>query len=314
MSRLNAMMEQYQKNATPSKPKQTESKKYNVNNYFGTRLPNGVNSAQFRVRIIEPKGESESPLVETMGHKKLVDGEWKTFMCPKAEDGTKCPFCEARDILLSAGTKEAKTQAAEYSAKKMYITKLVDRENPEHGMKYWRFNHHYKNAGTYDKIYAALSALPKTEDPYSSENGRDMIISVSRDGKNSVVSGINFDFSQTPLSDNPETIAELRASADNATWRDVYSVKPYEYLEIIVRGGSPIWQKNEGGEGGKWIDKASLDSDSKKSGEPEEEFDSELSLGGQSTEQSQPETITPASESAAPEPTIADEDDDDLPF
>lgn len=73
MSRLNAMMEQYKTNATPSKPKQA-SKKFDENNYFGTRLNDGVNSAQQKVRIVEPKGETESPFVEIMGHKKKLTG------------------------------------------------------------------------------------------------------------------------------------------------------------------------------------------------------------------------------------------------
>lgn len=311
MSRLNAMMEQYKQNSTPSKPKQS-SKKYDENNYFGTRLDVGVNTAQMKVRIIEPKGENESPFVEIMGHKKKVDGKWRTFMCPKHEDGSKCPFCEAREILLAAGTPEAKKQAAEYSAKKMYIVKLIDRENPEHGVKFWRFNHHYKNAGTFDKIYAASSALPQSEDPYSSVNGRDMIISVSRDGNNSVVTGINYDFTQTPLSSNAEQAATWKKEADEQTWRDVYSVKPYDYLEIIVRGGSPIWQKNEGGEGGKWVDKASLDPNAKVS-EPEEEFDNEISMGSSNT------ASTPVSAPVSAAPDVdedfgGEDENDDLPF
>lgn len=308
MSRLNAMMEQYKHNSTPSNKKESSNKtKYDENNYFGTRLEVGINTAQKKVRIIEPKGENETPFVETMGHKKKVDGKWKTFMCPKHEDGSKCPFCEARDILLAEGTPEAKKQAAEYSAKKMYIVKLIDRENPEHGVKFWRFNHHYKNAGTFDKIYAASSALPANEDPFSSASGRDMIISISRDGANSVVTGINFDYSQSPLEANSELATTWKKTADEKTWRDVFSVKPYDYLEIIVRGGSPIWKKNETGEGGKWIDKAELET--KSSTEPTDDFSSELSIGNTKENVS----MTQAPQSLVPDSNESDEDDD-LPF
>lgn len=202
----------------------------------------------------------------------------------------------------------------------MYVAKLIDRENPEHGVKFWRFNHHYKNAGTFDKINAAFSALPQNEDPFSTTNGRDMIISISRDGNNSVVTGINFDFTQTPLSSDAEQAAAWKADADEKTWRDVYSVKPYDYLEIVVRGGSPVWQKNESGEGGKWVDKASLEETTTE--QPTEEFDSELTMGANP---SQPTATSTAPVSAAPQTAVADEDDtdgydgdddedDDLPF
>jgi hypothetical protein len=326
MSSLKAMMKQYQTNATSSNKPKT-SKKYDENNYFGTRLADGVNSAQKKVRILEPKGENESPFVEIMGHKKKVDGKYRTFVCPKHEKGEKCPFCEARELLLAEGTPESKKEAGQYGAKKMYVVKLIDRENPEHGVKFWRFNHHYKNAGTWDKIYAATQVLPEDGNPFSSTNGRDMIISITRDGKNSLVSGINYDFSETPLSPDAEQAAAWKASSDELTWNDVYSVKPYEYLEIIVRGGSPYWQKNANGEGGQWIDKASLNEESTET--PSEEHDSELSMGVANAEASATatETVAPAPESAIPStpapvtetakaeaPVVDDEEDDDLPF
>lgn len=319
MSRLNAMMEQYKENATPSKP-QKQSTKFDENNYFGTKLDDGVNSAQMKVRIIEPKGETESPFVQVFGHKKQVAGKWRTFICPKEEKGERCPFCEARDVLLAEGDKDSKKEAATYSSKLMYVVKLIDREHPEHGVQFWRFNHHYKNAGTFDKINAAFAVLPQNEDPFSTANGRDMIISVSRDGKNSVVTGINFDFSQTPLSSDAEQAAAWKADADSKTWEDVYSVKPYDYLEIIVRGGDPVWQKNANGEGGKWVDKASLEAGSTNT--PKEEFDSELTMGA-NPESPAPSTSNPAPESAVPSTETAvdstedygdDEEDDDLPF
>lgn len=317
MSRREAMMKQYEENSTSSN-KRKNTTTFNENNYFGTRLPDGVNSAQMRVRILEPKDISETPFVEVHGHKKKVDGKYRTFVCPKYEKNEKCPFCEARELLLAEGSQESKKEAGQFGAKLMYVVKLIDRENPEHGVKFWRFNHHYKNAGTWDKINAAYAALPEGEDPFSSENGRDMIITINRDGKNSMVTGINFDFTQTPLSSDAEQASKWKAKADEITWNDVYSVKPYDYLEIVVRGGSPYYQRNSNGEGG-WVDKAAIEESNES---PKEDHDSELSMGianantNASTETtnkvSAPESLVP--EGVTTSVDIDDDEDDDLPF
>jgi len=328
MSRLDAMMNQYKTNSTPtSKKKKTNV--FNEDNYFGTFLKKGINSAQKQIRIVEPEGELESPFSQIFGHKKKVDGKWRTFICPKHEKGEKCPFCEAREILLAEGSVESKKESNQFSAKLMYVAKVIDRDNPDHGVKFWRFNHHYKNAGTFDKINAANGTLPQSEDPVSSTNGRDMIISVTRDGDISVVTGINYNMTQTPLSSDAEQMAAWRESAKEKTWEDVYSVKPYKYLEIIVRGGVPMWEKFETpdaeGKTGKWVDKVEAEA---KVITPEAAHDSELSIGVANAnantetatpvaETAAPESVSPVSETAARTPTSpaqAEEEDDDLPF
>jgi len=341
MSRLDAMMNQYKTNSTPSTKKKT-SNVFNEDNYFGTFLEKGINSAQKQIRIVEPEGELESPFLEIFGHKKKVDGKWRTFICPKHEKGEKCPFCEAREILLAEGSAESKKESNQFSAKKMYVAKVIDRANPEHGVKFWRFNHHYKNAGTFDKINAANGTLPQGEDPVSSTAGRDMIISVTRDGEISVVTGINYNMSQTPLSSDAEQMAAWKQSAKDKTWEDVYSVKPYEYLEIIVRGGVPMWEKfdtpDAEGKTGKWVDKVEAETQPTT---PEAAHDTELSIGVANAnaevatpvaETAAPESVVPVTETVAPAPTAPvtpvaetvvpstpaqaeeEEEDDDLPF
>jgi hypothetical protein len=337
MSRLDAMMNQYKTNSTSSKTTK-KSNVFDENNYFGTFLEKGTNSAQKQIRIVEPVGENDSPFVEIHGHKKKVDGKWRTFICPKHEKGEKCPFCEAREILLAEGSQESRKEAIQFSAKKMYVAKVIDRMNPEHGIKFWRFNHHYKNAGTFDKINAANGTLPKGEDPTATENGRDMIISITRDGDKSVVTGINYNMTQTPLSEDLEQVKSWKESAAEKTWEGVYSIKPYEYLEIIVRGGVPMWEKNANGEGGNWIDKVEADAASKT---PESAHDTELSMGVANANASETPavpldsvsgTVSPVLETATPvvvtpvvvtpvvatpvavTPPVVEEEDDDLPF
>lgn len=57
--------------------------------------------------------------------------------------------------------------------------------------------------------------------------------------------------------------------ADNRTWKDVFGIKSYDYLEIIVKGGEPFYDKQQE----KWIDKlAAKENEAVQS-------DAELSIG-----------------------------------
>lgn len=335
MSRLNSMMDQYEKNSTPSTPKKNKFAKYDEKNYFGTRLDKGVNSAQHQIRVIS-ESEEASPFTEVHIHKKKLDGKFKTFPCPLKEKGLPCPFCEARNLLLANGSEDARKSSYEYAPKLAYIAKVIDRSKPEEGVKIWRFNHHYKNAGALDKIAAANGSLPEGEDPFSNGNtGRDMIISVTRDDKASIVSGVNYNMTQTPLSENEEELKGWIAEAIEKNWESVYPISPYDKLEIIVRGGTPIFVKDDSERGGKFVDKETLAETP--TSKPDEEFDSEINIGSASTNEevntttTTPESIVP--ESATPEPVVtttapaveastetpvapapSEDEDDDLPF
>lgn len=311
--RLDAMMNQY-KESTSSKTGSSNTK-FDLNNYFGTFLKDGVDSAMKRVRIL-PTNDESSPFVEIHGHKTQVEGKWRTFVCAKHERGEKCPFCEARELLLAKGDDVSKKEAIKYSAKKMYVVRIIDRDNPEHGVKFWRFNHDYRNTGTLDKIMGVLKTVG--QDITDATTGRDLTISINRDAKKRpVISSIN-QTDPLPLStDEEQATAWL---ADERDWNSVYSVKSYEYLEIIVRGGVPAWQKDSSDAGGKFVDKVSLTTDDS-TNESAENVDSELSIGiDKANEGSVPAgnvAVTPEA-AVATEPATgsgsSDDEDDDLPF
>jgi hypothetical protein len=107
---------------------------------------------------------------------------------------------------------------------------------------------------------------------------------------------------QSVLSDDAELAAKWLS--DKRTWRDVYATKPYEYLEIVVKGGEPTYDKKLN----RWVDKVDLsDQESTTENEPSNDLDSEL-------------TMTSAKKNLVAETNVnvvtveGDDDDDDLPF
>jgi hypothetical protein len=299
-----AMMEQYEKSHTNTS---NNSKKYDLKNYFSTYLPKGTDSATKRIRILPPDEGLTTSFTVLWGHKMKVDGEWKTFPCLDKEEGKACPFCEAREKLLAQGDDESKELAKKYSARKMYVVKVIDRDKEHEGVKFWRFNHNYKKEGVYDKIMGALKAAQ--HDITDAQTGRDLILDIQRDGTNNVpgVKAVNNSLEVTPLHENENTSNEW--TSDARTWRDVYSVRDYDYLFLIVCGKVPMWdKKNE-----KWADKEELTN--KETKNESDNLDSELSMGNPN---SQSEGRADREETVAQPVSVNndsnDDEDDDLPF
>jgi len=245
MSSLDAILAQYEKNERPSSGRKVTDLK----DYFTTYLPDGQNSKTKTIRIL-PMADGSSPFVEVYGHSIQVDGAWRKFMCPKHQKNEPCPFCEARELLLASGKESDKELAKKYNARKMYIVKLIDREFEEEGPKFWRFNHDFRKTGVFDKIVDLLkSGVGEIMHP---EVGRDLSVNISRDQlkKPFVSSIIHKDIS--PLSTNPELSKTFLS--DERTWEDIYAVKSYDYLFIIVSGGIPFYDKDAK----KYVDKKNI--------------------------------------------------------
>ena len=329
MSTFEEMMKEYADSQKQTSA--TKIKKYELSNYFSTYLEKGQNSASKQIRILPIKDKNVFWDI-LWGHKAQVDGSWKTFPCLKHEEDSDCPFCEANQALRATGKESDKELAKKYSAKKMYILKIIERGKEEEGVKFWRFNHAWDNGGTLDKIMGALKvAKHDITDP---ETGRDLVINIARNQFGiPVVQSVNNTLEVTKLSEDPNEAAVWLA--DNRTWRDVYSLRNYDYLKLVVRGEIPAWSKEQE----KWVAKSSLDS-ATPSNKPEDEDDSELSLGGEAPQATVTETpvapsipVVEVPQTNAPEESVApadipkevpfgfptgnsteEDEDDDLPF
>ena len=315
---LLAMLAQYEK-ATAN----TSDSKFNKDNYFTTYLPEGVDSAMKRVRIL-PLGNGDSPFQEVHVHSAKVDGKNRKFVCIQKLNNEDCPFCEIRAELLSSGEKSDEELAKQFNARLMYIVKVIDRENEDHGPKFWRFPINYKKDGIFDKIAAVAKNYWDVgkEDIMNPETGRDLILNIvrvknPRGGTYPTVNAIQ-GYDRSPLSEDSE-LAQKWLN-DEKTWKDVYSVKGYDYLKLVATGKTPAWDKAKE----KFVDKDLLPDEN--SEDTTSDLDSQITMGaaGKVT------TETPVVEEKAAEPVtssdvaqtstaqvedpVGAEEDDDLPF
>lgn len=305
---LNEMLKAYEATHT-SKRDSGSQKTYDLKNYFNTSLPKGVDEATKRIRILPPK-EGESAFWETMhAHKRKVDGQWKTMPCLKHEMDEDCPFCEAREALLTSGDDGDKELAKEYSSREYYIIRVIDRDNEDDGIKFWRIAKDYRKQGALDKIMKAIRAVG--HDITDVENGRDLNIEIARDfTKNKkegipMIQAITYPLEKSSLSNNPSLIDKW--TNDQRTWKDVYAVRSYDYLKIIVSGDVPVWDKDAK----KYVGKLELET---KKGSDEQDNEAEILEQELEMGLSSKPLVHEDKRDNTNVTTSDNEDDDDLPF
>jgi hypothetical protein len=285
---LDAVLAQYEKstqNGTSSGSKMSSEDR--MKKYFAALLKDNEKQGQRRVRIL-PTTDGSSPFKEVWFHEILVDGKYQKFYDPGKNDNERSPLNEVYEELMSTGREADKQLATQYRARKFYIVKVIDRDNEQDGVKFWRFKHNYKQEGILDKIIPIWKAKGDITDP---DKGRDLILELT---KAKTPKGSFYTVIQTVMYDDPSAISEDETQmsewvGDEMTWEDVYSKKPLEYLEAIARGETPRWDSDKGGY---------VYSNTETS---------EVSMGG--TPKAQPKSINEVAD-----PQVNDEIDEELPF
>jgi hypothetical protein len=237
---LDSVLAQYEKNSTSSSSQKTNiSQEDRLKKYFSAILQKNEKSASRRIRIL-PTKDGSSPFVEVWYHEIQVNGQWVKLYDPEKNDNDRSPLTEVYNELISTGKKEDKELASQYRSRLFYIVKVIDRDNEQDGVKFWRFKHNYKQEGVLDKILPIWKAKG---DVTNAEKGRDLIIELT---KAKTPQGKEYTVIQTIMYDDPQPLHEDKAIMegwiqDELTWNDVYSKKPVEYLEAVAVGETPIW-------------------------------------------------------------------------
>lgn len=282
MSTFDAVLAQYEKNNQAASGNRV-SQEDRLKKYFTTLLPKGARSGEKRIRIL-PTKDGSSPFVEVYFHEIQVDGNWVKLYDPKQE-GSRSPLHEVYEGLMMTGEESDKVLARQYRSRKFYIVKVIDRENEQDGVKFWRFKHNIKGEGVLDKIFPLFKNKGDITDP---NTGRDLIITL---GLTKAGNGREYTTIQTIIPEDQSALHTDEATAsswinDGLTWNDVYSKKPEEYLEMIAKGEVPRWDS----ETKKWV---SNSSENETFGNP---------------------MASTAPQSTYVDPQLEQEADDDLPF
>jgi hypothetical protein len=242
---LDAILAQYEQSQKSSTTSNKMSQDERMKKYFAALLKDNEKQGQKRLRIL-PTSDGSSPFKEVWFHEIQVDGKWQKFYDPGKNDNERSPLSEVYEELMATGRDADKELAKQYKPRKFYIVKLIDRDNEQDGVKFWRFKHNYKNEGILDKLIPIFRAKGDVTDP---TKGRDIILEMT---KAKTPKGAAYTVIQTIMYDDPAPIHEDKETADGwvndeLSWADVYSKKPVEYLEAIAKGETPRWDSEKGG-------------------------------------------------------------------
>jgi len=250
MSVLDAIAKQYENNKSGGNTT-GGSYEQDFSTYFAVRLEEGYDNGESTIRLMPPKKgvhpvikEGETPFDEGHWHSVKVGGKWRKIYCRKKNDGEDCPLCEVSDELFKSwketGNKTDKELATQYSAKKFYLARIIDRANESDGVKFWRFSHNYKGEGALDKIIPLFTKRGDITDP---REGRDITLIIGRDNKGyTKITSIMAE--DTGVLTDPKSENAKNWMGDDVTWKDVYKAQPLDYVQLIADGETPQWDKN----------------------------------------------------------------------
>lgn len=245
MSDFEEVLNQYEKNKSKFPSNEERNKKY-----FVTILPKGSPGVQRRIRIL-PTKDGTSPFKEVYFHEFPVDGKWLKLWDPKNEN-KRSPLNEIKEKLEKSATEAERDLAKNYRSRKFYVVKIIDRDHEQDGPKFWRFKNNAKGDGIFDKIVPIIRSKGNIMDP---QTGRDLIVTYNLTKSNN---GKEYTAVTSVIQDDPSPLHVDEATSmawlnDPLEWDQVYSKKGEDYLDLIVDGKTPVWDKATS----KWVEKTS---------------------------------------------------------
>lgn len=229
-----------------------------------------------------------------LNEEKLAKEERGCPLCQKSNELLKESNALPNDDAHTEERKALFKQGMQYKAKETFIVRVIERGHEDEGVKFWRFNAHNDGTGIYDQLMAIFdnraqesidtgdafyqivgetngvkNYLQITEDEYNDlpdderaiipynvfdlNNGKDFIITLQYVPKTKKTTLTISDAGKgTPLS--KDINLAMSWVNDEKTWRDLYSLKSYDYLELVADGKVPYFDKSNQ----IWVDKATV--------------------------------------------------------
>ena len=267
---------------TVSSSFKNKEKVFDEKNYLNIRLSDNQTTKELKFRLLPIDGESNTPFKKIHVHtvkvpKEVSPSGWKSYICIEKTEGidrniygSKCPFCEMnREAYkkFSEATEPTikerwKKISLDNIPKEACIVRGIERGAEEDGPKFWKFNIRKDKTDPKGQIMELYKTRleESREEGLEDENildintGKDLKITISlasdnNQGENRTSLKIVDYGKNKPLSTDVNQMLEW--VNDSKKWSDVFTIKPYDYLSVILEGEIPFYDKTLN----KWVKK-----------------------------------------------------------
>ena len=277
---MEAMDNEFNSVVTTSKAKE---KVFDEKNYLNIRLSDNQTSKELKFRLLPIDANSSTPFKKIHVHtvkvpKEVSPSGWKSYICIEKTEGidrsvygNKCPFCEMNREAYKNFTEATdpvvkerwKKISLDNIPKEACIVRGIERGAEQDGPKFWKFNIRKDKTDPKGQIMELYKTRleESREEGLGDENildintGKDLKITISlasdsSQGENRTSVKIVDYGKNKPLS--TDTNQMLEWINDSKKWSDVFTIKPYDYLSVILEGEIPFFDKTLN----KWVTKA----------------------------------------------------------
>lgn len=259
-----------------------KEKVFDEKNYLNIRLGEKETSKELKIRLLPIDGNSQTPFKKIHVHtvkvpKEVSPSGWKSYICLEKTEGidsnvygNKCPFCELNREAYKRFTEETdpvlkerwKKISLDNIPKESCIVRCIERGAEEDGPKFWKFNTRKDKTDPKGQIMDLYKTrLEESREEGGEEenildinNGKDLKVTISLAADNNGTQRTSVkvvDYGKNkPLSLDNELI--YKWVNDDKKWSDVFTIKSYDYLSIILDGNIPFFDKTSN----KWVTKS----------------------------------------------------------
>lgn len=269
--------------------KLVKTSKFDEKNYLNVRLKKGETEKTITIRLLPMDLKTGNPFQKIYIHNVKVpadmvnpgDKPYKSYIClAKNKDinhekfGDNCPYCELNRAAYLESTKtddpikkkELQKLSTDCLAKEAIICRCIERGKEDEGVKFWKFNIRFDKTDPYNQILNLYKMRKESaEKKFKTENildifeGRDLNVTITSEGTSAPT--IIDDSDRSPLSEDKEQMKEW--IYDKKTWQDVFTCKPYDYLNLVAQMKVPWYDRPTNS----WVDKAEIDAKKEESAE-----------------------------------------------
>lgn len=310
--------EQRKTNEKPQENQNNNSSGFDKKNYLNVRLAKGETKKELIIRLLPIDKDSDTPFKIIKMHNvkvptEIAESGFKGYVClEETKDidhekfGIKCPFCElrheafkrAKDETLDKVSRDKWYQIGKDNfTSEVCIIRCIERGHEEDGPKFWKFTVRKDCTDPYNVINELVKTRREEKMAYGATEeeagnildvytGKDLKIIVTEQkqegNSKSVKTGVSvMDFGPEGPVSKDEALMQKWID-DEKKWSDVFTVKPYEYLALVLEGKVPFYDKNEK----KWVEKQENGGKTEEKVEQEAEIEEQIENSTPNTDNS----------------------------